>query len=33
MGTNALRQAIGNASVKTAITAFDKIQKPSHHLF
>jgi len=24
---------IGNASVKTAITAFDKIQKPSHHLF
>jgi hypothetical protein len=33
MGTNALWQAIGNASVKAAIFAFNKIQKPSHHLF
>jgi hypothetical protein len=33
MSTNALWQAIGNASIEAAITAFNKIQKPSHHLF
>jgi len=33
MSFNPLWQAVGNTSIETAITAFEKIKKPSHNLF